>query len=130
MTAQALAGLLIAAGLIVVAVLVYRDLRDRRLADAVERAAARRHELELAALERGGELEGELVIVNTPRPDDQTLKGVCRRELASGGLVLEAAVYLERRPSRGSEEVDEVPAGDVVVPAYSFAQIVHRTQEG
>jgi hypothetical protein len=88
-------------------------------------------ELELAKLR--GELEesdlvGELVIVNTPRPDDQTLKGVCRRDRGPDrGLVLEAAVYLE---PRGQGQVAEVAAGDVVVPAYSWAQIVHRTEEG
>lgn len=78
---------------------------------------------------RRSPLEGELVIVNTPRPDDQSIKGVCVRDLGrAGGMVLEAAVYLDRGIEHGREVPREVPAGDVVVDRYSWAQIVRRTE--
>lgn len=76
-------------------------------------------------------LEGKLLLVNTPKPDDQTLQGVCRAELAGGGLLLEGAVYIDRVPVRGGgEEPREVPAGTVVLPRYSFAQIVGEGRLG
>lgn len=71
-------------------------------------------------------LEGELVIVNTARPDDQSIRGLVARETAAGALVLTGAVYLERNAVRGGrEEVIEVPAaGAIVVHNPSTTQIV------
>jgi hypothetical protein len=154
MTAQALAGalagLLIAAIALIVILERARSRAEDRRGDLALEAIAGRQRLELereqlaamrdrlhamrariAAVEEevaSSALVGELVVVNTPKPDDQTLRGVCTRELKSGGLVLEAAVYLEREWSKGAEVAREVPAGDVVVPAYSWAQVVQRTQ--
>lgn len=66
-------------------------------------------------------LQGEHVIVNTPKPDDQSLRGFCVEELSRDRLRLTGAVYLE---PDGRSGVVEVPAGDVVVPAYSWAQVI------
>lgn len=75
---------------------------------------------------RSSPLEGELVIVNTARPDDQSIRGFVVRETAAGALVLTGAVYLERNAVRGGrEEVIEVPAaGAIVVHNPSSTQIV------
>lgn len=80
-----------------------------------------------AELERlhAGPLVGKVVSVNTPAPDDQSFRGVCVRELADGGVVLTAAVYLDTVRSRGELVVEERPAGDVVVRRYSWAQIIN-----
>lgn len=74
---------------------------------------------------KAGPLVGRLVSVNTPNPDDQSIKGVCARQLADGGLVLEAAVYMDT--VRGRDQVVEVverPIGTAIVRAYSWAQVL------
>lgn len=97
MTAQALAGAFAGITLVLVAVVLAL----------------------LARLRRGGLedlLVGKTVVVNTPKPDDQSFRGVVREELATGELVLGAAIYYERRWGRGGQEVAaEVVVGDVVV---------------
>lgn len=104
-----LAGLGLAAVAAVLVVLLSSALRLRRL-----------------ELERGRRrLEGELVVANTPRPDDQSIRGVVVRELDGGGLELRAAVYLERELERGAETVREVAAGDVVLPRVAWVQVLH-----
>lgn len=83
--------------------------------------------------ERRTSLEGKLVVVNTPRPDDQTIRGVCRRELFDDegrptALVLEAAEYVDSEHVRGEDRARRTPIGTVTVPAYSFAQHVPPRQ--
>jgi hypothetical protein len=88
------------------------------------RTQRRARELERKLEQRRRPLEGELCVIHTPKPDDQSLRGVVRAELDRGALVLSAAVYLEREGGeRGGEVLREVPVGDVVIPAYSWAQI-------
>lgn len=94
--------------------------------DAVEAARHARRELEQDRRLRV--LEGELVVVNTPKPDDQSIRGVVRQELESGLLVLTGAVYLERDVDHGRQVVREVPAGDVAVAGPklgSWVQILY-----
>lgn len=98
------------------------------LDEAIDAARRRGHELEQAR--RARVLEGELVVVNTPKPDDQSIRGVVDRELDNGLLCLKAAVYLERDVARGRETVREVPVGDVVVAGPKlggFAQVLVAT---
>lgn len=66
-------------------------------------------------------LEGRRVIVNTPKPDDQAIRGVVVQELEDGGYALAAAEYLE--PAQGGT-IREVKAGDVIVPRASWIQLV------
>lgn len=112
-----LAGLLLTlVGVLATIVLTTRH----RLADVERecddaRAAARHARHELATDKTRRVLEGELVVVNTPKPDDQSVRGVVRQELESGLLVLAGAVYLDRDRDRGRDTVREVPVGDVVV---------------
>lgn len=99
-----------------------------------ELEATRQRLEDLALARQRSPLEGELVLVNTPKPDDQTIRGVCRRELRDEtgrpvGIVLEAAEYVGTELHRGEERPTRTPIGDVVVPAYAFAQIVQRTEE-
>lgn len=112
-----LAGLLLTlVGVLATVVLTTRHrLADveRECDDAREAARRARHDLAHAANRRV--LEGELVVVNTPKPDDQSVRGVVRQELESGLLVLAGADYLERDHDRGRETVRVVPVGDVVV---------------
>lgn len=106
--------------------------RDRVTVLHTERAACRERVAELEgelAARAASPLEGELVIVNTPAPDDQSIRGVVVRELNDGGLLLAGAVYLERVTARGGlEEVQERHVGDVIVPSYSFAQRVPSSE--
>lgn len=125
-----LAGLLLTlVGVLATIVLTTRHrLRDveRHLDGAQERAHRLGRELAEAAHSRV--LEGELVVVNTPKPDDQSVRGVVNRELESGLLVLTAAVYLERDRARGRDTVREVPVGDVVVAGPKlggFVQVLY-----
>lgn len=106
-------------------------LRAALSAQASDTEAARRRLEELELERRRSPLEGELVIVNTPRPDDQTLRGVCLRDLGrERGMVLTAAEYVDTELARGEEKPRRTPlVGEVHVPAYSFAQIVQRTEE-
>lgn len=95
----------------------------RRFARLEKRAALLERELE----ERRREpLEGELVIVTTPKPDDRSMRGLVSRVTDAGALVLTGTVYLETQATRGGGvEIREVPAAGVtVVPSYSRAQIV------
>lgn len=79
-------------------------------------------ELELAEL-TASPIVGKVVVVNTPRPDDQSIRGVVTRELEDGGVVLTAAVVLETVVDRaGESSVEERPAGDVVVRRVSWVQ--------
>jgi hypothetical protein len=102
-------------------------LRGERaaLSARIEHAGERIGELE-DDLERyrTGPLLGQRVIVNTPRPDEQSIRGVVTIELDSGGLVLAAAELLETVHDRDGEHVEAQAIGDVVVPAYSWAQRV------
>jgi hypothetical protein len=61
---------------------------------------------------------GETYIVNTARPDDQSIRGVLVRELPSGAIMLAAAAYLD------ADGTETAIAGDVVLPAFSWAQRV------
>lgn len=79
---------------------------------------------------RGSPLEGRTVVVNTPKPDDQAFRGVVLRDLKDDGVVLAAAVYLERESSREGETVREVPAGEVHVRRVAWTQLLNPTQEG
>lgn len=106
------------------AVLLLIAVAAAAVAVAYHRRAARL-ECELDS-RRQDPLEGELVIVSTPKPDDQSIRGLVTRTTPAGGLLLTGAVYLERQTVRGGrEEVVEVPAaGAIVVPAFSSAQII------
>lgn len=98
---------------------ILRQLRDAQQAQ-IEGLAA-----ELADL-RAGALVGRHVAVNTPLPDDQSFRGVCTLELEDGGLVLTAAVLLEHVRGRDqSVRIDETPVGDIVIRAYSWAQVIN-----
>lgn len=100
------------------------------------REAERRHRLELeladaraarADLERSP-LLGRTVIANTPRPDDRAIRGVVARELDGGGLLLQGAVYLDPAGDPSNPGIREVPAGELVVPRVSFAQIIYPSE--
>lgn len=67
-----------------------------------------------AALERPQPLVGRYVQLNTKRPDDQTLRGVCVEEFPDGSVMLAGAEYLEP----GGNPLD---AGQVYVPISSIA---------
>lgn len=73
-------------------------------------------EAELERRDGGPELEGRYVIVNTPKPDDQSLRGWVRRQYPSGALDLADAELLERIDGRLVAQ----PAGSVFVPANSW----------
>lgn len=125
-----LAGLLLVlVGAALTALVAARNVADRL--EAERDAAGQRLRLlgrELEQAKRTRVLEGELVVVNTPRPDDQSVRGVVEQELDNGLLVLKGAVYLERIPGRGREEVREVSVGDVVVAGPrlgGFAQVLY-----
>jgi hypothetical protein len=115
--ALGLAGLLLvllgAAGAVIVAVRNVADRLEAERDDAIRHLRACQRDLEQSRRLRV--LEGELVVVNTPKPDDQSVRGVVRQELESGLLVLAGADYLERDHDRGRETVRVVPVGDVVV---------------
>lgn len=66
-----------------------------------------------------GELGGRCVIVNTRRPDDQSVRGWVRSQHPDGTLELARAVYLEP----GADGVQEVAAGDVWIPAASISWV-------
>lgn len=115
-TLAALAALIVAlvfAAGIGVAAILHARRASRRLAELeAERAAS--------------PLVGRTVVVNTPRPDDQALRGVVTRELEDGGVVLAGAAYLDRVEVRGGgAEVREVPAGDVVVTRVAWVQLLN-----
>jgi hypothetical protein len=76
-------------------------------------------ELEADLERRDGrpELEGRYVIVNTPKPDDQSLRGWVRRQYPDGALELRDADLLERAPNG---DVVAQPAGEVLVPVNSW----------
>lgn len=121
------AALILAAVAVLCAGVLLAARELRRLGDRLD-ASERRAEAAEAAPARRPSLVGELVVVNTPQPDDQSLRGIVRHELDNGGLVLTAAVYIDREHGRGGESTPvEVPAGDVYVPSYSWAQIVQAT---
>lgn len=100
------------------------------------REAERRHRLELEladarerqAAEAARPLVGRTVIANTPRPDDRSIRGVVVRELEGNGLVLQGAVYLDPSGDPNNPGIREVPAGELVVPRYSFAQIIYPSE--
>jgi hypothetical protein len=89
-----------------------------RLEHAAERLAELEDELQRAR----GPLVGQLVVVNTPRPDDQSIRGVITAQLDDGGFVLAGAELLETIRDRGGDQVVEQQIGDVVVPRYSWLQ--------
>lgn len=101
----------------------------RRWAARLERELDE-HLAELSALQ-AGPLVGRLVAVNTPNPDDQSIRGVCTRELEDGGLVLSPAVYMDTVRTRGGElQVQERPMAAAVIPRYAWAQIIDADGEG
>lgn len=69
-------------------------------------------------------LEGELVLVNTPRPDERTFRGLVVRELPAGELELRGAEELERVPARGGEDVRTLRMGDAIVPGPRLGSAV------
>jgi predicted RNase H-like nuclease (RuvC/YqgF family) len=88
------------------------EAADRRLEDL---------ELELARRRAGAVLEGDTVALTTP--DDRTVRGIVRQTFDNGSLLLGGAVVYVERPGRAGEvDVQELEAGDVVVPAYRWAQ--------
>lgn len=103
---------------------VNRARADLALATTKLEAAERRLEdveLELARRRAGAILEGETYAFTTP--DDRTVRGIVRQTFDNGALLLGGAVVYLERPGRGGEvEVEELDAGDVVVPAYRWAQ--------
>jgi hypothetical protein len=106
-----------------------RDYLERELGRALERlkvAAEVRGELnsrvaeleaELERRDGGPQLEGRYVIVNTPKPDDQSLRGWVRRQYATGALELADADLLERGPTG---DLVAQPAGVVLIPANAW----------
>jgi hypothetical protein len=103
---------------------LHRARADLALATTKLEAAGRRLEdleLELARRRAGAILEGETYAFTTP--DDRTVRGIVRQTFDNGALLLGAAVVYLERPGRGGEvDVEELDAGDVVVPAYRWAQ--------
>lgn len=73
--------------------------------------------LERVLEDRDGRLVGRYVIVNTPKPDDQTLRGWVRAEHEDGALELGQAELLTTGPGG---EVQVIAAGDVLIRSYSF----------
>lgn len=69
-------------------------------------------------------LEGELVLVNTPRPDERAYRGLVVRELPAGELELRGAEELERVPTRGGEDVRALRVGDAIVPGPRLGSAV------
>lgn len=69
-------------------------------------------------------LEGELVLVNTARPDERTFRGLVVRELPAGELELRGAEELERVPMRGGEDVRGLRIGDAIVPGPRLGSAV------
>lgn len=74
-------------------------------------------EAELEARSAGPDLEGRYVIVNTPKPDDQSFRGWVRREYPGGELELTNAELLEPGPDG---TVVAQPAGTVLVERHSW----------
>lgn len=129
--------LLAFAGVIALVRLVGRRERElERVRGSRHREAEKRlqAETELAEFrERQAELErspllGRTVIANTPRPDDRAIRGVVARELDDGGLLLQGAVYLDPAGDPSNPGIREVPAGELVVPRISFAQIIYPSE--
>jgi hypothetical protein len=128
MTAQALAGAL--AGLLIAAIALIVILERAR-----SRAEDRRGDLALEAIAGRQRLELERERLAAMRDRLHTMRAridAVEEEVASSALVGELVIVntpkLEREWSKGAEVAREVPAGDVVVPAYSWAQVVQRTQ--
>lgn len=89
-----------------------REHADQRVEDL---------QLELARRREGPILEGETVALTTP--GDRTIRGVVRQTFDNGAILLGAAtVYVERAGRDGVVEVEELDAGDVVVPEHRWAQ--------
>lgn len=79
--------------------------------------AGRRLEASLESMRAGlCSLEGRHCVVNTKRPDDQSIRGVVSEQYDDGGLLLRAAAYLEP----GGQELD---AGDVYLPGSSVSSV-------
>lgn len=66
---------------------------------------------------RGRLRPGTRVQLNTPRPDDQSIVGVVRRDTGRG-VFLSGAEYLDEAGVR------PLASGDVFVPAYSWANLL------
>lgn len=71
---------------------------------------------------RAGPLVGQRVIVNTPRPDEQSIRGVVTLTLDDGSIVLAAGELLETVRDRDGEHVEAQPLGDVVIARHSWIQ--------
>lgn len=111
---------------------------SRELADTAAELARARRELEDdrrtiaeldAELDRTGDRrsleEGELVVVNTRKPDDQSIEGIVVRELDDRTVVLEAADLLVAGDGRGrAGAVERITLGPAVIPGptVSFVQ--------
>lgn len=106
-----------AALLVLAAYLVRRERLERETSRAAE--ASRLQALPPPLL-------GHTVVVNTPRPDDRSIRGVVTRELDGGGVVLSAAVIYNEVVGAGREaKVVEIPAGEVVVHHVAWFQILY-----
>lgn len=72
-------------------------------------------------------LEGERVVAHTPRPDEQSVRGVVIREQrrpdGTRELWLADAVYLTATPDGG---VEELQGGEVLVERVSTVQLLAR----
>lgn len=106
---------------VVAAVLAARSLTTWRALQA-SRAADEASRLQLPP----PPLLGQTVVVTTPRPDDRSIRGVVIRELDGGGVVLSAAVIYDEVVGPGREaKAVEIPAGEVVVYAVAWFQILY-----
>lgn len=131
MTAQALAAIacaiaLLVAGAAIAAALIYRRGTQAALERAGQRLRDAQRDLALAHLPIPA--VGSRVIVNTLKPDDQSLAGVVLAVLTDDvgqlrAIHLGAAELLVQREVRGAV-TDRLPTGDVAVFAPSISFVV------